>query len=155
MKKSDQDPTLATLRSLPRERASEGFTQRLLLRLPESSGRSAASEAQPISATWKLRIAAGLLIIFGVVVVIAVTTPRPSESPFGPSAERAAVIEELRSERQRLAAELSELRAATEAARPLALVGVDESHLLVLDLESIADEQSGPTFEILPATYQH
>lgn len=142
------DPLGEALRSLPRHRAGEGFTERVLDRLGEPAELRARTRAHTRvnRRLWGgLRLAAaGLLFAVGLVVALAAGRVLPGGGPTPAPAEaaRQARRESLEAERARLAAELAELRRLTselaEESAPVLYLGGDEEVDLVLDLGRLA-----------------
>lgn len=151
-----RDPTFEpwgeALRSLPRHRAGEGFTESVLERLDEQAAGPAPRRASP-AARW-LAAAAGLL---GLLAAGAGLLSLDDGESSG--VREAASLQALAAERARLEEEVRELRSlvredAGEAAReesPVLYLGGTEDVDLVLDLGRLADERSSR--RAVPAGY--
>ena len=134
------DPLGESLRALPRPRAGDGFTARVLDRLGEAAPAGTARRVPEA-----LRLAAAALLVgvalLGVLAGGRVLLPGAGSAPAPAEARRAA----LEAERARLEAELAELRRlTTELERdsaPVLYLGGDEEVDLVLDLGRLAREE--------------
>jgi len=147
--RSMPDPLRGALHSLPRVPAAEGFTERVLA-AADTAAEKAALPRRPL-ARRRLAAAAALavLVLAGAVAVPTFHAERAARH------ERQARIQGFEAERQRLAAELEEIRrlAATPPADPPVLyLGGDEDVDLVLDLGRLADLHPGGT-GATPAAY--
>ena len=169
------------LRDLPRHGASDGFTRRTLARI-EGCAAPDAADGPPRPATWGPgRVAAAAALLVAAIGLLTLlpgpagksagdgrTGGRPAASPTSPaspispisptsaaSTGRRADLRELRAERDRLAAELDELKRQLHAAPaagsnlrveptagdPVLYLGGDDRIDLVLDLGRLAAER--------------
>lgn len=132
------DPLGEALRSLPRHRAGDRFTEGVLDRLGEPV------PARRLPAPLHLA-AAALLVAVGLLGALAAGRLLPGADP-SPAALVEARRETLEAERARLAAELAELRRLTtelaEESTPVLYLGGDEEVDLVLDLGRLAQDGS-------------
>lgn len=128
------DALREALRSLPRHRAGEGFTERVLDRLGEPARARPGWSAPLRLAAAALVVAAGLLGVLAAGRMLSGTGPSPA-----PTEARRQTLE---AERARLEAELAELRRLTtelrEDSAPVLYLGGDEDVDLVLDLGRLA-----------------
>ncbi len=108
------------LRSLPRQGASEGFTQSVLQRLDESPPRQERQWVRPL-----LAAAALATLMIGLFLVYSPAAPA--------NQEQRARLEMLESERERLESELIEIRSLMEetAAREIYLGGNDQFEVVI------------------------
>lgn len=136
----NDDPLTHALRSLPRERAREGFTEEVLARLPAGAPRRFPRPG---------RLALAAALAAGVVLAPAALYLR---EPASPPASGQAHIDELRREQERLEQEVEELRRLAAGDLPLVYLAGDEGTDLVLDLESLAQRRPGGS--IRPASYR-
>lgn len=161
-----EDPTFElgeALRSLPRHRAEEGFTEAVLDRVDRlDEGPDAPPDrrrARP-AARWLAAAAglAGLLLAAGAGLLPPGDAGDPAGS--GAGAQGSARLEALAAERARLEEELQEIRRlAREGAgepmgrgAPVLYLGGTEDVDLVLDLGRLADAR--PTRGTVPAGYR-
>jgi hypothetical protein len=142
------DPELRqVLRSLPREAASEGFTEEVLARaarLPVP-GAAAGEPGRVVSFPRRLPgwpgwlMAAAALLIFGLGM-----REWQHRRDVEESMRR---IAELRGQYQELASELESLRREAASARPVVYVGGTEQVDLVVDLAKLAEKRKDPQSE--------
>jgi hypothetical protein len=129
----NSDALREALRTLPRHRAGEGFTERVLDRVGEPA-RARRVWSAP------LRLAAAALVVAaGLLGVLAAGRILPGAGSPAPAEARRQTLE---AERARLEAELAELRRLTtelrEDSAPVLYLGGDEEVDLVLDLGRLA-----------------
>lgn len=165
-----RDPLGEALRSLPRERAGDDFTPRLMARLAaeERAARSSRAGRRP---SWRAVAAAatlvGLLAAGGAILSrfaarpeaeafrapAAATTQAPDRSR--EAAARRARLEHLEAERARLVAELQELKRMAGDGEPVIYLGGDDQVDLVVDVGRLARrERTGETGRVEPAAYR-
>lgn len=130
------------LRELPPERASPGFTSRVLARLDEPEAHPREMRLSRLSLA---AVAAAALLV---AVALGARHDRLPGSG-GDAAEARALLEEIRAEHERLERELSELEAASSGA-PVLYLGGDESVDLVLDVGRVPERPAG---RVQPASY--
>jgi hypothetical protein len=131
-----EDPIGAALRNLPRERAGADFTARVLARLDHPFRR------RPRLA---LRLALGAAALAAAVALpLAFDHSRPASRP-----DRAARLEALLREQERLVAEVEALKLLSEGSAPVVYLGGDEETDLLLDLDRLARRRQS---EIRPAS---
>jgi len=133
-----EDRIATTLRSLPRERAGDDFTARVLARLDEPFRRRAPLAPRLAWAAAVLAAAVGLSQ--------ALDDRRSGKSP-----ERTARIEALLREQERLAAEVETLKLLSAGPTPVVYLGGDEGTDLLLDLDRLARRRQA---EIRPASFR-
>lgn len=129
------DPLREALRSLPRERASDGFNQRLAGRLHEPPRRRPAL-ARPfaLAAALSALLATGWLW---------------REQAL--DRERRERLGELRREQQALAAELEAIREQAAGVAPVVYLGGDDATDVVVDLARLAQRRA---HEVVPARFE-
>ena len=136
------------LGALPRERAGDDFTPRVLARL------AAAERVRPAAdrAAWLRWMA--LPVAAAVVLIALLARPEPSSTPSAGAAEARRLLEEIRREHGRLEGELAALRQARRS--PVLYVGGDEEVDLVLDLGRVRELPEGgavrPAAQVRPTT---
>lgn len=129
-----------TLRALPRERAREGFTRRVLDRLPEEPHRR-----RPVG---RLVLAAAALGVLLIGLPAAVWRWEKAQR----SAEVRQELEALRAEKSDLDEEMEIIRRFPAEGRPMLYLGGDEDVDLVLDLGRMARRDQRP--EGVPVGFQ-
>ncbi len=131
----NHDPLRDALRALPRERAGDGFGERLLARLDEPVPRRPAL-ARPfaLAAALCAALAAGWLW---------------REQAL--DRQRRLRLSELKREQRALAAELAAIRQAADVA-PVLYLGGDDRTDVVVDLARLAERRSGAA--VAPARYE-
>lgn len=125
------------LRELPRERARSGFTVRVLERLDAGEAGRPALHWRPVAAFAAAALAA-------VAIPAGILMDRTADRKAIQAAEARQILEEIRAEHSRLAAELEGL-----AEPPVLYLGGDENVDFVLDLRRVPEAQG----EIRPAAY--
>ena len=125
------------LQELPRERASHGFTGRVLARLDEPEKRPLMLGLPRLSLASVGAIAAAVLLLAVGLGARQWTAPAGSGDE---AAEARALLEEIRAEHERLERELTELEAA---GAPVLYLGGDERVDLVLDLGRVPERPAG------------
>ena len=143
------DTLREALRSLPRARAADGFTERVLAGAEAAEGTPEAPRPRPAATRWA---AAAALAGFALAGALAVPTFRAERTA---GRERQARIQAFEAERRQLAAELEEIRrlaATTQGASPVLYLGGDEDVDLVLDLGRLAESRPGGT-GVTPTAY--
>jgi hypothetical protein len=121
----NDDPLREALRSLPRQRAGEGFTRRVLERIDSTP------PARHGGAVLRWAAAAG---VAGLLITGALSLP-------GPETNRRQHLRELEAERARLASELDELKrlaGTDDSVDPVIYLGGDDRIDLVLDVGRLA-----------------
>lgn len=131
------DPIRRALRELPKERASESFTDAVLVRFDDNR-RSAAPP---------LRWAAAFLVVLGLVAAFSW-----EQRQRGVETARRTRASALLEEQQRLTRELMELRTMA-AQEPVVYLGGDESYELILSLSPWVEGEL-PNGEPQPAVYR-
>lgn len=140
------DPLREALRSLPRARPADDFTDRVL----ERAGTARRRPPVPVPVRW-----AAAATLAAVVLASVLAWPGVAGDPTG-ERERRARIEALEAERLRLAAELAEIRRLAASLReptPVLYLGGDEDVDLVIDLDRLARERPAG-IGATPATYR-
>jgi anti-sigma factor RsiW len=128
MSTKDQDERLdRLLRELPRERAPDAFTRRVL---SEARGRPAGAGFR--LPAWGVAVAAALLVAVPAGIWIYNTSQR---------AALAAEIGALRAQHERLTGELRALRQQMSTTQPVIYLGGDDRADYVLDLKRLVREQ--------------
>lgn len=141
------DAIREALRSLPRARADDDFTERVLERI--DGGRRLPRV--PAAVRW----AAAATLAAAVLFAVSVSWPGAAGERSG-ERERRARIEALEAERLRLAAELEEIRRLASSLRepaPVLYLGGDDDVDLVIDLDRLARERPAGT-GATPAAYR-
>ncbi len=105
MTRDPLDPLSDALRSLPRQGASDGFTEEVMRRLDEGPAQSELHWVRPL-----LAVAAMAVLVAGLYLVDFSAVPAGNESN--------ARLEALESERQRLERELAEIRSLASQTPP-------------------------------------
>lgn len=105
MTRDSLDPLAEALRSLPRQQASDGFTEEVMRRLDESSTQGKLQWVRPL-----LAVAATVMLVAGLYLVDFRAAPA--------SNQQNARLEELETERQRLERELAEIRSLASQTSP-------------------------------------
>jgi len=156
------------LRALPRRRAGEGFTAKVLARLDERQPRFRPGwrfrpwgrfRPWPAVATgippWgtALAVAVLLALALGLPFVLREVSGRGGAGPAAGLAVSAqgARLEELRQEQERLAVELATLKRLAAEPAPVVYLGGDEQTDVILDLGSLARRRAEA--RIRPASY--
>jgi len=140
------DTLREALRSLPRARAADGFTERVLT---HAEAARQAHRPRLAATRWAVAAAVGGFALAG---ALAVPTFRAERTQ---NRERQARIQAIEAERRQLAAELEEIRRLAETAQgasPVLYLGGDEDVDLVLDLGRLAGSRPGGT-GVTPAAY--
>ena len=114
------------LRSLPREAAGEGFTERVLERIADESPRP----VRPSRPVWPTMLAAAAVLVLVLVGARELAHQRQHQA----SLERIAL---LRVEQRALEKELRDLQRLADAARPVVDLGADQDVDLVFDLTQL------------------
>jgi hypothetical protein len=133
----DDERLGALLRELPEERATSGFTARVLARLDDAK---TAAATRPLWLRPAVVLAAAALLALAA-IPLGIYSGRPSETD---RARAMRLLRELQAEHRRLEHELQALPPA-----PVLYLGGDESVELVVDVSRVP---SGP--EPKPAAYQ-
>ncbi len=143
------DPLSSALRSLPRHRASAGFTSDVLRRLDDrhrprarSRGPAGRGPAGRDSVRWPLLAAAAALAL------LVVGFGAREWWHLHQRQQATAHLATLEQERRLLAAELAELQAQVTGAQPVVYLGGSNDLDLVLDLEQV--RRTGARPEDLP-----
>ncbi len=105
MTRDSLDPLSEALRSLPRQEASDGFTEGVMRRLDEGSAQGKLHWVRPL-----LAVAATAMLVAGLYLVDFSTAPA--------SNQQNARLEALETERQRLERELAEIRSLASQTPP-------------------------------------
>lgn len=145
---SSRDPLREALRSLPRARPADDFTDRVVAGIAGDH----AGRRPPLTLRWA---AAAALAIAGVVAALTLPPLAGSGDPAA-ARERRARVEALEAERLRLAAELDEIRRLAADLRepaPVLYLGGDERVDLVLDLDRLIPDEARGT-GATPASYR-
>jgi hypothetical protein len=160
---TDQDLREA-LRSLPRHRASEGFTRRVLDGCGQAPARRSLGFRFDIGVLWRTAPRRAAVAVALSLLVFAVTVPLALQRTTMPAdrlAAEATVTEPTLDEsRARLRAELEELKRQTEdlteswaaSSDPVLYVGGDDRVELVLDVDRLAAAQRG---RAVPVAHGH
>lgn len=137
----NHDAIREALRSLPRTRADDDFTERVLERI---EGRGGLRRPRvPVAVRWATAATlAAAAVLAGSISWSGAAGGRAAER------ERRTRIEALEAERLRLAAELEEIRRLASSLRepaPVLYLGGDDEVDLVIDLDRLAQERPAGT----------
>ncbi len=138
------------LRELPRERASDGFTARVLERLDEADGAAPARRA-PARFRWAVATAAAALLI-SIGSFLEWRQQRQTATLLQDATEARQLLDELRAEHDRFSRDLRSLETPNPAEPQVIYLGGDETMDLVVDLERIR-ESPPRTAETVPVAY--
>jgi hypothetical protein len=129
------DPLHDALRALPRERASDGFGERLRARLDEPASR-------------RLGVARPFALAAGLCAALAAGWLWREQAL---DRQRQSRLSELKREQRALAAELAAIRQAADVS-PVLYLGGDDRTDVVVDLARLAESRTGAA--VAPARYQ-
>jgi hypothetical protein len=121
------------LRELPRERARNGFTARVLQRLD-------AEEAGRPVLRWRPAAAFAAAVLAAVAIPAGLLMDRAADRERSRAAEARQILEEIRAEHGRLERELEDLSEET----PVIYLGGDENVDFVLDLRRVPEAGTRP-----------
>ncbi len=135
------------LRELPRERASDGFTARVLNRLDRPEDRAPARRA-PAGLRWAVVPVAALLISTG--VLLEWRQQRRTAALLQDATEARQLLDELRAEHERFSRDLQSLETPNTAGPRVIYLGGDETMDLVVDLEQVREspQRTGETVPV-------
>jgi hypothetical protein len=142
---SGNDPLKELLETMPRERAREGFTSRVLAELDRRPAPSRWSGAR-----WLVPAAAAV----GLVLVLAVAGSIHLARERDRRAELAAQLDTLRQEHRLLTEDLKDLRRRLFA-RPVIYLGGDDRADYVLDLHRVVNGPAPGTSDLMPQPVIH
>lgn len=123
------------LRALPREKAPEGFTRRVLDNLPRGERRRVP--------TWGYRLAAATALVL--LLVVPISLKHWSVSVNTGDEAMLAEIEAVRTEKERIEQELRQLREQAAEESPVVYLGGNEDVGLVLDVGALLNRSTEST----------
>ena len=118
----------AWMRSLPRTKASPGFTSEVMRKA------RAGERRRPL--VW--RLAAALAMVFSLAVVVQITLLQQAQR---------RKYEDLRTERQQIQADLQAVKKVAEDAEPVVVLENDRGTRVVVDLDSVIQPASLKTYD--------
>jgi hypothetical protein len=123
------------LRALPREKAPEDFTRRVLDNLPRTARRRFPA--------WGYRLAAATAVVL--LLVVPMSLKHWSVSVNTGNEAMLAEIEAVRTEKERIEQELRRLREQAEEESPVVYLGGNEDVGLVLDVGALLNRSTEST----------